>query len=116
MRLLADENLDNNLLRGVRRLRPELDIIRVQDVGLAGRDDPDVLAWAADQDRVVVTHDVATMPDFAWSRVSRGERMPGLIVMAQDVRMARAIEDLLLVVVASRAGEWEGRVLFLPLV
>jgi predicted nuclease of predicted toxin-antitoxin system len=114
MRLLADENLDNNLLRGVHRLRPELDILRVQDVGLAGRDDSEILAWAADQERVVVTHDVATMPDFAWSRVGRGERMPGLIVMAQDVRMARAIEDLLLVVVASRAGEWEGRVLFLP--
>ena len=114
MRLLADENLDNNLLRGILRLHPELDVARVQDVGLAGCDDRAILDWAAEEDRVVVSHDAATMPDLAWRRVNRGECMPGLIVVAQDARMARAIEDLLLVVVASHAGEWQGRVLFLP--
>jgi predicted nuclease of predicted toxin-antitoxin system len=52
--LLADENLDGNIVRGVR----SVDIVRVQDVGLTGADDPTVLAWAADQGRVLITHDV----------------------------------------------------------
>ncbi len=56
--LLADENLDANILRGVLRRLPGIDAVRVQDVGLTGADDPTVLAWAAEQGRVLVTHDV----------------------------------------------------------
>ena len=47
LRLLADENLDYDLVRGALRLRPTLDFVRVQDVGLSGMSDPDILAWAA---------------------------------------------------------------------
>ncbi|MFN2270846.1 MAG: DUF5615 family PIN-like protein [Anaerolineae bacterium] len=56
--LLADENLDGNIVRGVLRRVRGVDIVRVQDVGLTGADDPAVLAWAADQGRVLITHDV----------------------------------------------------------
>ena len=56
--LPADENLDGNIVRGVLRRVRGVDIVRVQDVGLTGADDPAVLAWAADQGRVLITHDV----------------------------------------------------------
>jgi hypothetical protein len=49
IRLLADENLNNNIVRGVRLRQPDIDLVRVQDVGLSGADDPTVLAWAAEQ-------------------------------------------------------------------
>jgi predicted nuclease of predicted toxin-antitoxin system len=49
IRLLADENLNNNIVRGVRLRQPNIDLVRVQDVGLSGADDPTVLAWAAEQ-------------------------------------------------------------------
>ena len=55
LRLLADENLNNNIIRALRMREPELDILRVQDVGLAGQDDPTILAWAAAEQRLVVT-------------------------------------------------------------
>ena len=42
--LAADENFDNDLIRGVLRRQPASDIVRVQDVGLSGADDPAVLA------------------------------------------------------------------------
>jgi hypothetical protein len=61
LRLLADENLDHDLVRGVLRRRSHLDLVRVQDVGLSETDDPDILAWAAREQRVVLTHDVNTM-------------------------------------------------------
>jgi hypothetical protein len=41
--LAADENLNNDLVRGLLRRRPDLDIVRVRDAGLAGADDPTVL-------------------------------------------------------------------------
>jgi hypothetical protein len=35
--LLADENFNNNIVRGVRLRDPDIDLVRVQDVGLSGR-------------------------------------------------------------------------------
>ncbi len=32
LRLAADENFDNNIVRGLLRRRPDLDIVRVQQV------------------------------------------------------------------------------------
>ena len=55
--LVADENFNNDILRGLLRRKPELDIVRIQDVGLSGASDPTVLEWAAEQNRVLLTHD-----------------------------------------------------------
>jgi hypothetical protein len=47
IRFLADEDFNNDLLRALRRRRPAVDVVRVQDVGLSGPPDPAVLAWPA---------------------------------------------------------------------
>ena len=52
LRLAADENFNNDIVRGLLRRRPDLDIVRVQDVGLSGADDPAILEWAAREGRV----------------------------------------------------------------
>lgn len=46
LKLLADENFDNTIVRGLWRRNPNIDIVRVQDVGLLSEDDPTILAWA----------------------------------------------------------------------
>jgi len=56
IRLLADENLDGNILRGFLRRLVGVDILRLQDIGLTGADDPTVLAWAAEQGGISVAH------------------------------------------------------------
>ncbi len=43
LRFAADENFNNDILRGLLRRRPDLDIIRIQDMWLSGEDDPTVL-------------------------------------------------------------------------
>jgi hypothetical protein len=63
--LLADENLDANILRGVLRRFDGIDVVRVRDIVLTGGDDPTVLAWAAEQGRVLITHDVETVTRYA---------------------------------------------------
>jgi len=45
--LIADENFNNDIVRGLLRQNPNLDIVRVQDVGLRGEEDPVILEWAA---------------------------------------------------------------------
>lgn len=58
LRLLADEDFNNQIVRGILRRRPEIDIVRVQDVGLSETDDRVILEWAAQQGRILLTHDV----------------------------------------------------------
>lgn len=68
----ADENLNFDIVRGVWRRRAAIDIVRIQDVGLSGADDPTVLAWAAEAGRLLLTHDVATITFFAYERIRNG--------------------------------------------
>jgi hypothetical protein len=113
--LAIDENFNNDVLRGLLRRRPGLDVVRAQDAGLSSVDDPAVLAWAAQEGRVLVSHDVSTLTAYAYARVRAGQAMPGLIEVGPSVPIATAIEDLLLIAECSLPGEWEGRVLYLPL-
>lgn len=112
---MADENFNNQIVRGVLRQSPEVDIVRVQDVGLSGADDPTVLAWAAQEGRIVLTHDVATMTIFAYERIKAGLSMPGLFEVSRRVSVGLAIEEIILIAECSLEGEWEGQVRFLPL-
>jgi len=115
LRLAADENLDNRILRGLTARNPEVDVVRVQDAGLSGADDPTVLAWAAEQGRVLLTHDVSTVTKYAYQRIEAGEPMPGVFEVPQSLPIGQAIEDLLLLAEYSEETEWEGQVRYLPL-
>jgi hypothetical protein len=113
--LAADENFNNDIVRGLLRRNPKLDIIRAQDVGLSGNTDPIVLEWCASNGRVLLTHDVRTMTKHAYARVSAGQPMPGVFEVSRDIPLGAAIKDILLLEECSLEGEWEGQVRYLPL-
>lgn len=115
LRYAADENFNNDILRGLRRRDDTLDVVRVQDVELSGALDPIILDWAASEGRILLSHDVATMVGFAYDRVKAGQAMPGLIEVRRSLPLGEAIEDLLILAHGSEEGEWEGQVLYLPL-
>jgi hypothetical protein len=115
LRLAADENFNNDIVRGVLRRNPATDIVRVQDAGLTGADDPAILEWAAQTGRVLLTHDVATITRHAYERVRDGSPMPGVFEVGRSVPVGLAIEDILLLAEYSLEGEWEGQVRYLPL-
>jgi predicted nuclease of predicted toxin-antitoxin system len=115
LRFLSDQNFNNDIVRGLLLRRPGLDIVRVQDVGLAAAEDPDVLTWAAEARRIVLAHDRSTFPDFAYERVTAGQSMPEVFVVNDRLPVGRAIDELLMVDDCSEQSEWEGRVLYLPL-
>ena len=115
LRFLADENFNNDIVRGVRRRNPAVDLVRVQDEGLSGADDPTILEWAAQAGRVVLTHDVSTMTRYAYDRVREGKPMPGVFEVGREVPVKTAIEEILLLAKCSLPGEWEGQGRYLPL-
>jgi hypothetical protein len=115
MRWAADENFNNDIVRGLLRRKPDVDIVRVQDIGLSGEDDPTVLEWAADEGRVLLTHDVSTITRYAYERVEAGKPMPGVFEVSRGLPMGMVIEDLILLTECSLEDEWEGQVRYLPL-
>src|SRR6185436_17810141 len=97
LRFAADENFNNDILRGVLRRNPALDIVRVQDTGMSGMADPAVLEWAAEEGRVLLTHDVATITRYAYDRVRAGLPMPGVCEGTRHVPVGTAIEEILII-------------------
>ena len=115
LRYLADKDLDNRIVRGMRRAAPDIDFVRAQDVRLGAQGDDLVLIHAADAGRLVVTHDVSTMTAAAIRRTQRGESSPGVIVVPQTLSIGRAIDELIVIAAASEPDEWRDQILYLPL-
>ena len=70
---------------------------------------------AAEQHRVLVSHDVGTMPAHFRAFRSAGRQSPGVFLIPQSLDVGNAIDELLLAWVASDASEWENRLVWLPL-
>lgn len=115
IRLLTDENIDNNIMRGLARRLPHLDFVSVRGVGLAGSSDLMVLKWAANEQRVVLTHDRKTMVRDANQLVAQGEAMAGVIFVPGQLGIGRAINDLVTVLEDSTEANMRNSVKYLPL-
>ena len=112
--LLADENFNQRILRGLRLRNSDLDLIVAQRAGLCGASDPDLLGWAAERGRIVLTHDRQTMPRFAQVRIRAGEPMPGLIIVSDTMPVGEAIDVLFVCIECGTPQDFENLVFFLP--
>ncbi|MBI1282069.1 MAG: hypothetical protein GC179_28340 [Anaerolineaceae bacterium] len=115
IRFLLDENFNGKIVRGLRARKPDVDMIRVQDTEISGSDDPTVLEWAAKEGRILLTHDLDTMTKYANDRIEQELPLAGVIFVRDTLPIAKVIDDLLTILGASEAGEWENRTDFLPL-
>lgn len=115
LKLASDENFDGDILRGLFRRRPDLDIVRVQDVGLRTKHDSEILEWAAAENRILLTHDRDTMPSFAYDRVGAGRAMPGVFLVSDQMPIGQAIDEILLAVDCLAPDECMNLVRFFPL-
>lgn len=113
--LLTDENFDGDILRGLVRRMPSLDVVRVQDVGLVETPDPTILAWAAAEERILLTHDRDTVPGFVYDRVRSGQPMPGVFLVSDQMPRGQAIEELLLAIECYTADDCKDMVRHFPL-
>jgi predicted nuclease of predicted toxin-antitoxin system len=115
LRFLADHNLNALIVTALRARAAPVDVVSARDVGLAAVADPQLLAWAAEDDRIVLSHDVQTLPAFAAERLERGESLPGLILIAQSQNLRRIVDDLDVINQCSTCDEWRNRIEYLPL-
>jgi hypothetical protein len=114
-RFLADHDLNEHIVTGVRRQEPVIEFLRARDVGMDARSDDEVLEYAERERWLVVSHDVNTMRAAAHARLSRGESFPGLFMVQQASPIGSIIDSLVLIWAASDLEEWKDQVVFLPL-
>lgn len=115
LRLLIDQDFDQDILRGLARRVPNLDAVTAHQAGLGAVSDPELLAWAGEAGRIIVTHDRKTMPAHAANRMAAGQRMSGVFVVPRRLPISQVIADLEIIVTCSRENEWENIVRYLPL-
>lgn len=115
VRFLADADLNKAIVTGVVRREPSIDFQTAYAAGLRGMKDPDVLVLAAGQQRVLVSHDVSTIPAHFRNVRNEGKHSAGVFLIPQTLAVGTAIEELLVIWLASEASEWEDRLEWLPL-
>ncbi len=115
MRFLADENFDNRILNGLRRLIPDFDVLRVQDTEIYQAADTTVLEWAANRSYIILSHDVQTMIRYAYDRITADLPMPGLIEVRKDCPIGQAIDELSLIIGAGTPADFDKQVKYVPI-
>lgn len=115
VRFLADADLNRAIVTGVLRREPAVDFLSAQAAGLRGMLDPEVLALAAGQQRILVSHDAGTMPRHFREFGAAGNHSSGVFLIPQSVEVGVAIEELLLIWLVSDALDWNDQLVWLPL-
>jgi hypothetical protein len=92
------------------RRRPEIDF---DAEPLHGLNDAGVLDLAAREDRLLVTHDVSTIPPLFYSLYGKVD-LPGVILVPQNFPIGSTIERLDQIWQVARAEDWRGRLCYLP--
>lgn len=113
IRFQADADLRQAIVTGTIRRQPDIDFQSAYVALLEGKKDSEVLAIAAQDDRVLVTHDRKTMPaEFGKFIIS--QTSSGVLVLSQNMPISDAIEALVLVWEASTAEEWINQIMSIP--
>jgi hypothetical protein len=113
-RFQADADFNEEIVSGLRRRHPEIDFQTAGEGKIRGLPDPEVLTRAAEDGRILVTHDRRTMPAHFADFIQHNES-PGVIIISQRVSVIRAMDELTLVWEASRGEEWVNLIVELPL-
>lgn len=105
----ADADLNDDIVKGVKRRVPEIDFQNARDAGLEGLEDQIVLAIAAGEGRILVTHDRRTMPTHFAEFITR-RKCPGVIVVSKKTQIAMVIDELVLIWGAADSEEFKNRI------
>ena len=116
MRWLADENFRNAIIRGVLRRFPRFDVFRAQDIRqVAGQADVELLAWATQEHRLLLTHDLSTMIPAMQELLQRKRMCTPIVLVPDSLDVGTVIDDILLLENCATEIDWASGVVYLPL-
>jgi hypothetical protein len=109
-RFQADADFNQRIVAATVRREPAIDFRTADEAGLRGLLDPEILARAAAEGRVLVSHDRKTMPHHFGEFLSRVSS-PGVLIFPQYLPIGVVVEELVLIWTATEASEWTDRLL-----
>ena len=115
MKFAADENFDGRILEGLLERLPDLDIVRVQDTEMYQRPDNILLEWLANEDRVLLTRDKRTMPNYVSERINKGKYVAGVVIVKNNISIGTAIDELEYLLDAGEPEDFHYQIHFIPL-
>jgi len=117
LHFLLDENLSPIIRRELRQRAPQLEVLRVGDVGAPPLATPDemILQWIEETGYVLVTDNRRSMPVHLERHYAQGRHIPGILLIRRGTSLGNIIEELLLIWHASEAAEYRDRIQFIPL-
>ena len=110
----ADADLNADIVSGVRRRVPEIDFQTANEADLEGVPDEDVLARAAIEGRILITHDRRTMPHH-FARFIQTSSSPGVFIVRKRMNLTAIIDEIILIWAASTADEYANSIRRIPL-
>ena len=114
LRILLDQDFDHDILRGVVRRISGLDYLTSFSARVGRLSDIELLRWAAQKQRILLTHDLKTMPSIFEELYLQGAELEGIFIVPRGMSMARSIDDLSILIACSENDEWKNTVLILP--
>jgi hypothetical protein len=110
----ADADFNETIIYALQRREPAIDFRTADEAQLRGLPDPAVLALAAREGRILVSHDHQTMP-VHFAHFIASQQSPGVFLLSQDLLIRIAVEELLTIWEASEVEEWSNTLQYLPL-
>src|SRR5260370_7748371 len=99
LKLIIDQDFDHDIVRGLAQRIPNLDAVTALEVGLSTASDAELLAWADQAERIIVTHDRKTMPSHAGRRMTEGKRVFAVFVVSKRLQIVDVLNDLSLILI-----------------
>ena len=113
IRFQADYDFNKKIVRALHQRHPSMDFQAGHEAGLEGLPDEQVLEIATREGRILVSHDVTTMPVHFANFIAK-QSSPGVLLVPQSLPIRIAIEELALIWGASEAEEYANLITWLP--
>ena len=114
IRFQADADLNQLLVRAVLRREPKINFQTAFQAKLANLDDPQVLEYAKNEQRILITHDRRTMP-YHFAEFIKESTSSGVIIVSQQILVQQFVEDILLIWSLTEMDDWTNRIAALPI-
>ncbi|MBR8839841.1 MAG: DUF5615 family PIN-like protein [Stigonema ocellatum SAG 48.90 = DSM 106950] len=117
LKYLIDENVNPLYPNQIRQREPDIVIKVVGEPETPPKStlDPEILCWCEDHNFVLVTNNRTSMPVHLKDHIAQNRHVTGIFILNPNLSVGENLEELILVALASKANEYQDRIVYLPL-
>jgi len=114
---LVDENMGPALVNQLRRLQPNVTVLRIGDEGTppSGALDPEILLWLEQTGFILITRNRKSMPQHLQANIANGHHVPGIFTLRPQCSLRDVVDDLILIWEVAESDEYQDQIVYIPL-